>query len=224
MLGARPLVRPGQGRAGCPLRQRGLRPADGTTITLAGGLSELRPNGELHEAWGGERDRIFGEIDRASHRVKVTLIDCLWLSPTQLLRQPAAARWRSPAAGRDPHHLRPTRRRARPEAARRDRWHARPATTQGRDHAPRRRRRPAGVTAFPVMHWEKVGAARSCLAFPTSTRWRSPTGLRWTAYSAWSTSWSGCWIPQKYADNLVHREYLARLRHNRDVTVVFWPR
>src|SRR4051794_40423247 len=49
-------------------------PADGTTITLAGGLSELRPNGELHEAWGGERVRIFGEIDRGSHRVKVTLI------------------------------------------------------------------------------------------------------------------------------------------------------
>jgi hypothetical protein len=58
-------------------------PADGTTITLAGGLSELQPSGELHEAWGGERDRIFGEIDRGSHQVKVTLIDCLWLSPTK---------------------------------------------------------------------------------------------------------------------------------------------
>lgn|GEM_PF-2649445 len=58
-------------------------PAGGTTLTLAGGLSELRPNGELHEAWGGQRDRIFGEIDCGSHSVKVTLIDCLWLSPTK---------------------------------------------------------------------------------------------------------------------------------------------
>jgi hypothetical protein len=44
---------------------------------------QLLPNGELHEAWGGERDRIFGTVDRDGHDVKVTLIDCIWLSPTR---------------------------------------------------------------------------------------------------------------------------------------------
>jgi hypothetical protein len=58
-------------------------PADGTTLTLADRLSELLPNGELREAWGGERDRIYGQIDRGRHRVKVTLIDCIWLSRTK---------------------------------------------------------------------------------------------------------------------------------------------
>lgn len=58
-------------------------PADGTTLTLADGLSEQLPNGERREAWGGERDRIYGQVDRGGHRVKVTLIDCIWLSPTK---------------------------------------------------------------------------------------------------------------------------------------------
>jgi hypothetical protein len=58
-------------------------PADGTTLTLADALSELLPNGERREAWGGERDRVYGQIDRGGHRIKVTLIDCIWLSPTK---------------------------------------------------------------------------------------------------------------------------------------------
>jgi hypothetical protein len=55
-------------------------PADGTTLTLADGLSELLPNGERREPWGGERERIYGQVDHDGHRVKVTLIDCIGLS------------------------------------------------------------------------------------------------------------------------------------------------
>jgi hypothetical protein len=58
-------------------------PADGTTLTLADGLSELLPSGERREAWGGEPDRIYGQIDHDGRRVKVTLIDCIWLSATR---------------------------------------------------------------------------------------------------------------------------------------------
>jgi len=58
-------------------------PADGSTLTLADGLWELLPNGERREAWGGERDRIYGQIDRGGHRVEVTLIDCIWLWRTK---------------------------------------------------------------------------------------------------------------------------------------------
>jgi hypothetical protein len=58
-------------------------PADGTTLTLTDGLSELLPNGERREARGGERDRIYGQIDRDGHRIKVTLIDCLRLLSTK---------------------------------------------------------------------------------------------------------------------------------------------
>jgi hypothetical protein len=47
-------------------------PADGTTLTLADGLSELLPNGEQREDWGGERDRIYGQIGPGGHRVEVT--------------------------------------------------------------------------------------------------------------------------------------------------------
>jgi hypothetical protein len=55
-------------------------PVEGTTLRLADDLSETLPNGGRREAWGGECDRIYGEIDRGGHRVKVTLIDCIWLS------------------------------------------------------------------------------------------------------------------------------------------------
>jgi hypothetical protein len=58
-------------------------PADGTNLTLVDALSELLPNGERREAWGGERDRIYGQIDHDGHHTKVTLIDCIWLSPTK---------------------------------------------------------------------------------------------------------------------------------------------
>jgi hypothetical protein len=57
-------------------------PADGTTLTLADGLSELLPNGEVHEAWGGTRSRIFGQLDHDGHDIKITLLDCIWLSPS----------------------------------------------------------------------------------------------------------------------------------------------
>jgi hypothetical protein len=58
-------------------------PADGTTLTLAAGLSDMLPNGVRREAWGGERERIYGLIDRGGPRVEVTLIDCIQLSPTR---------------------------------------------------------------------------------------------------------------------------------------------
>jgi ApeA N-terminal domain 1 len=58
-------------------------PVDGTSLILTDGLSELLPNGEVREAWGGERDRVFGQIDHRGHRIKITLIDCIWLSQTK---------------------------------------------------------------------------------------------------------------------------------------------
>jgi hypothetical protein len=58
-------------------------PADGTTLTLTDGLSELLPNGERREASGGEHDRIYGHIDHGGHRIKVTLINCIRLLSTK---------------------------------------------------------------------------------------------------------------------------------------------
>jgi hypothetical protein len=40
-------------------------PADGTTPHLGGWPVGTATNGERREAWGGERDRIYGQIDHS---------------------------------------------------------------------------------------------------------------------------------------------------------------
>ncbi|GIG61414.1 hypothetical protein Lfu02_57860 [Longispora fulva] len=58
-------------------------PSEGTNLALLDGLGELGPGGEGTELLGGMRDRIFGRIRRGGHKVDVTLVDCIWLSPTE---------------------------------------------------------------------------------------------------------------------------------------------
>ena len=41
----------------------------------------MLPEGGRKAAWGGMRDRIFGQIIHNGHDKEITLIDCVWLSP-----------------------------------------------------------------------------------------------------------------------------------------------
>ncbi|MEU8406125.1 HEPN domain-containing protein [Micromonospora sp. NPDC048842] len=56
---------------------------DGGTLHLSDALAEMADNGETTEKEGGKRNHVVGYIHEPNCMRPVTLLDCLWLSPTK---------------------------------------------------------------------------------------------------------------------------------------------